>query len=204
MNSLFWSSYVVLWASVALESLLLFVLLRELGRVYLAETNSLSRDGIAVGHAVPNVTIGLRDSEDKLASLLTGTEQTVLLFASTACRLCRDAVTAIPTIKRRHPEAELALIVGGDDRGPFDVVTDVEVALIPKEVMHRKMRVRATPYAMVVTGGGVVTAKGIVNTDSDLEALLAKGAWQLASSNASSPERTQPVEGDDRRARIAT
>ena len=46
MSSPFWLSYSLLWILVLVESILIFALLREIGRLHLQNPESIVRDGL--------------------------------------------------------------------------------------------------------------------------------------------------------------
>ena len=70
MSYLFWMSYVVLWIVAVVLIIAVLLIIRQIGLVYLNTSDGISRSGLRIGSAVPDISIRTLEGEDiRLSSL---------------------------------------------------------------------------------------------------------------------------------------
>jgi hypothetical protein len=187
MSSTGWVvSYVVLWVLVVLESLLLFVLLREIGKVYLGQSSSLARDGIGVGEVVPDVELAGLAGNLRLHSVFERARRSIVLFVNPDCPWCPDAIQAVQAAVAREDDLSAAVLAPREQLRAYGDLRDVVVGGVDAEVLRKTMLVRATPYALITDAEGTVLTKGVINGETSLDALL-RPAEEIAASNGDEP-----------------
>jgi methylamine dehydrogenase accessory protein MauD len=168
-------SYVVLWGVVLFQGLVIFVLLRQMGLMYLGTAQGVARDGLAPGTKAPDFT--LSDLAGNLVSLADFRGRRLLLiFGSTTCGPCRALVPDLNAFARERASefATLFLIYGDTTSGRRFVD---ELGLETPHAVHMdadladKYKARVTPFAFVIDGEGVVRSKGLANNREHLEML---------------------------------
>lgn len=175
MSALFWTSYALLWLIVPTQSLLLFILLREVGRVYLGDPASFARDGVKLGRQLPALKAVTVEGEQRLSELASGGLPTALLCASLECRQCPDTVRALARLTELRPDLAGILVIGSGELGRYASETGFKVAAVAQDDFRKRLGVRATPFMMILDHQGAVIAKGVVNDLLDMERLLEEG-----------------------------
>jgi hypothetical protein len=169
--SVFWLSYALLWFLVVAESLLVFALLRELGRIYLSQPQSIARDGLTPGTMIPEILVEGRRKRAPLQAFLSA-PYTLLICALPDCPFCEDVIEKAQRWSRRRPNIGALVVISGSERGKYDAFETVEVALAaPNDVLY-ELRVRASPFLFVVGSDGEVLSKGLANSHRDIRGLL--------------------------------
>ena len=170
MSDALLASYVVLWVLVVAQSLFLFVLLRELGRVYLRDSASLHRDGVPIGQQMPNVAIEGPTGAARLRTVLRG-RPTIVVVASPSCSLCPPVIALAERWTRRVHGLGLLVLVNGETLDGYAHLADRVVRADSQDIATRLL-VRATPCVLVLDDAAVVRAKGIVNSNRHMSVLV--------------------------------
>lgn len=171
-GAFFMTTYVLLWVLVVAESVMLFVLLRQLGRVFLSQLPVSEREGVQVGRRLPDIPTGTPNGTRTLFSLVTTRSYTVVVLVSPGCPICREALEALREIMRELPWLGGAVLVDGAELDGYSHVGSWgDVALIAEKAA-RRLKTRVTPFAFVVGSQAQVMSKGVVNTTQDLHHLL--------------------------------
>ena len=169
-------SYVVLWGLVLFQGAVIFVLLRQLGLMYMGTAQGVSRDGLAAGERAPEFT--LPDPAGRPVSLAGFAGRPLLLvFGSTTCAPCRGLIPDLNAFAReRAAELQVLYLSRGeaDETRLFIEELDVRVpvAVHPDMALPDQYKARVTPFAFVIDGEGIVRAKGLSNNRDHLEGLL--------------------------------
>jgi hypothetical protein len=180
MSNTFWLSYGLLWALVVIQSLLLFALLREIGRIYIRQSDSVSRDGLSIGSVLPDIEVDAPRGRVSLPALLKE-PYTLLLCALPDCPYCIPVVQAAERWSRHRANIGTLILVSGSERGEYDEFEGVEVASGRPEDIRKQLRVRASPFVFVVGSDAEVLSKGLANNHRDIRQLLASaGAFEHA------------------------
>jgi hypothetical protein len=178
MDSLFWLSYGLLWVSVVGLGLLVFLLFREIGRIYLGQSSSFTRDGVDIGRQLPDLSVQTPTASAVLSDLTAGSAYATVLVTRNDCSFCTEAADAVDRAARRSPKLGGVILVDGTDFGPFGSYDDqggCNVGLL-REGDVGELKIRATPFALLVDGDLTVLAKGILNTDRDVSALVERAS----------------------------
>jgi hypothetical protein len=170
------ASYLALWTLVGIETIILVILLRHIGVVYLGTRDGISRDGLPIGSAIPDA-IGYRLDGREIHLRDLSHEWLVLVFASPGCEDCYGLLPELQTMKREFDGlVQLAFLFRGtveDARAiPSLLQSPIEVIAIGRAGVAEQFRVRVSPFVHVVGRGGTVLAKGAINGRHQLEHLL--------------------------------
>jgi len=198
-------SYIVLWGVVAFQAVVIFLILRQLGQMYLGTAQGVSRDGLAPGRKAPEFTVpDLAGGTISLAQF-HGTPL-LLVFGATNCNPCKSLMPDLNAfadeyrgqlnvlyLSRSEPDAARAFAAEFDVRVPVGVHPDTE---LPEQYLAR-----VTPFAFLIDGEGIVRAKGLANGREHLDMLLlmarrdSKDAVVPVVHNGASAEAAHATEG---------
>ncbi len=194
MSGAWLASYIALWAVVLFQGLLIFLLLRQMGVMYLGTAQGVARDGLPVGERAPEFTVAGLDGRP--VSLVDFRELPLLLvFGSPNCAPCRTLAPDLNVFARERQEELRVLFLSrgeADDARGFASKNDLQVpvATHPDDDLPSKYRARVTPFAFLIDGEGVIRAKGLANNREHLEMLL-----RMASDGAADEARRQGRNG---------
>jgi hypothetical protein len=189
MSPAFWLSYGVLWLLVVGGSLLTFALLREIGRLQLQNTQSIPRDGLAIGSDLPEIVVSWSGEQTALTSFLRR-RLTLVICALPNCSFCTDATNVARRWIEANPTSAGAVVLLNDTEvGSYgSLEPDIPVALVnPRDVLE-VLEVRVAPFVYLADDSGQIRAKGVLNTDADLAQLL-----RTADTGASSEQSESAV-----------
>jgi hypothetical protein len=173
MSPAFWLSYGLLWLLVVGGSLLTFALLREIGRLQLQNTQSIPRDGLAIGSDLPEIVVSWSGEQTALTSFLRH-QLTLVICALPNCSFCTDASNVARRWIEANPTSAGAVVLLNDTEvGSYgSLEPDIPVALVnPRDVLE-VLQVRVAPFVYLADEGGQIRAKGVLNTGADLAQLL--------------------------------
>jgi methylamine dehydrogenase accessory protein MauD len=175
MSGIWLASYIVLWGIVIFQGVAIFVLLRQLGIMYLGTAQGVARDGLAPSTKAPEFALSDLDGRpvtlaDRLGMPL------VMVFGSTTCGPCRQLMPDLQRFAadRRDALRVLFLCRGSAEearRFASELDVQVPVAVLPDEALAEQYKVRVTPFGFLIDAEGVVRAKGLTNNYSHLEML---------------------------------
>jgi methylamine dehydrogenase accessory protein MauD len=181
------ASYLVLWGLLAATLVVLLVVLRQLGLIYLrSRSGGLHLDeGPELGAIVtPWDEIDERTGAqfrfpDSVASL------SLLVFASPHCAICKDTLRGIRGATRGR-EVSVTVVSEGEpgENEELRALLDGGVRFVSSVRRQRMLGIETIPYGIVADDKGVVLAKHIVNNLEDLEDLLDRAASQPPSAVA--------------------
>lgn len=161
MSSAFTVSYVLLWVLVVGQSVLVFVLLRTLGQVLYASRYRPNDEGIPVGERLPELDFG------RFVARFN-----VLVLAQVDCEYCAGAVRAAEELSARSPAFGAQVVVATEELGRYRETTRLPVVGIARDRIGGTLKARVTPFVFVTDRTGTVLGKGVVNDNTQLEALL--------------------------------
>jgi methylamine dehydrogenase accessory protein MauD len=195
------ASYIALWIIVALQGVAIFLLLRQLGIMYLGTAQGVARDGIAPGTTAPDFALpvlagtgGRLDGSTASLAAFAG-RPLVLVFGSSNCTPCRSLVPELNEFAadQRDALSVLFLCRGSESEARAfaeQTAITVPVAAHPDEDLSDKYKARVTPFAFVIDGEGVVRSKGLANNRLHLDAL-----WEQARKHAAEESKTHGRNG---------
>lgn len=176
MSGIWLITYIVLWGIVLFQGLVIFVLMRQLGIIYLGTAQGVARDGIAAGQRAPD--FALPDLSGTVRTLADYHGRSLLLvFGSTSCAPCRGLVPDLNVFAKQHADDIDALFAirgtpNEAQRFVDDLGLQVPVGVFNDEELPEKYKARVTPFAFLIDGDAVVRAKGLSNNMSHLDMLL--------------------------------
>ena len=173
--SFFNLSYILLWVLVAFQSLVLVLVLRELGVLYLGRREAFERDGPDEGKPLPDLRAVTSDGSARTLADLPG-EYRALVFGARKCPLCGPAMEKFTRWSSRVDGLTSVLLIEGpvsaDDNAFAARVKDSEVWSLRQEEMFKTFGVRVSPFAVMVDARGTVVAKTLVNHHADIKRLV--------------------------------
>jgi len=169
-------TYIVLWGLVLFQGLVIFVLMRQLGIIYLGTAQGVARDGIAAGQRAPDFTLPDLSGVVRTLEGFRG-RSLLLVFGSTSCAPCRGLVPDLNVFAQTHAaELDALFAIRGtpneSQRFVDELGLQVPVGIFNDEELPEKYKTRVTPFAFIIDGEGVVRSKGLANNMSHLDMLL--------------------------------
>jgi methylamine dehydrogenase accessory protein MauD len=172
-----------LWAVVLFQGVVIFLLLRQLGLMYLGTAQGIARDGLAVGKRAPQFTaVGLSGDQITLQERLS--LPLLLIFGSPTCGPCKSLVPHLNEFAaERTGELHVLFLSRGsvDDARRFATEQAVHVPLAahPDDALPDRFQARVTPFGFVIGSDGTVLAKGLVNNREHLDMLVHMAGEEL-------------------------
>jgi methylamine dehydrogenase accessory protein MauD len=169
-------SYIVLWGIVFLQGAVIFLLLRQLGMMYLGTAQGVARDGLAPGTPAPEFAVQALDGATLTSAGLRGLPL-LLIFGSPTCGPCKALIPDLNVFAHEHQGALRVLFLSRSEAEPARAFVEennieVPVATVPDEALADKFKVRVTPFAHLIDAEGVVQAKGLANNRQHLDMLV--------------------------------
>ncbi len=188
MSGAWLASYIALWAVVAFQGVAIFLLLRQLGIMYLGTAQGVARDGIAPGTNAPDFELPALAGGSVSLEGFRGMP-VLLVFGSANCKPCRELAPDLNAFAADMRDALRVLFLchsKEDEARRFaeQAALEVPVAVQPDESLADKYKARVTPFAFVIDGEGVVRSKGLANNRAHLDAL-----WDQARKHAAEANR---------------
>src|SRR5689334_6683265 len=173
MEGIWLVSYIVLWLIVITLILLVLLLYRQLGIMYLGSAEGVSRDGLDKGKSAPDFSLTDQYGNAQRVSTLKG-KPAVLLFGSPHCSPCRILLPQLNEWSRAHPEVGVVWLNAASEEESLKFVSDTGAEIpvapyTPQENLMDKYRVRVTPFMFFLDENGVIRAKGLVNTKAGVD-----------------------------------
>jgi methylamine dehydrogenase accessory protein MauD len=176
MSGPFYVSYVFLWLLVLLQTVVLIIIVRQLGLIHLRlgpQGAGALPEGPEVNAPAPEFR-GIDVLGRGTASPWLDGRRSLLVFMSLGCSEC---VSLVPSLRalRRSEGKDPEIIVFSNEQGERNVDYAQKSrcpVVIAKEIFD-DYSVESTPYAIAVDQHGIVRAKGVVNHVEHLESLLA-------------------------------
>ncbi len=171
MDGIWLVSFIALWIIVILEGVLILLLYRQLGILYLGSASGVSRDGLPVGTPAPDFTLADLDGRQHSLAGLRG-QNVLLLFGSAHCDPCRRLLPGLEEFAARNGrDFQVLWLNQGSpaDALSFRSETGADLPMLPyRDGVNDAYRVRVTPFIYMIDAAGVVKAKGLVNTKAQL------------------------------------
>ena len=173
-------STVLLWIAVVLLSGVLYALVRQLGVLHerIAPAGALVlRQGPNVGEPAPvEHAVDLEGRAQAVGGATSDGHSTLLFFLSPTCPVCKVLLPALRSISRSEGLWLHVLLVGD---GPLEehksFVREARLErfdYLVSPTLGVRYQVGKLPYAVLIDAGGLVRAKGLVNTREHLESLF--------------------------------
>jgi methylamine dehydrogenase accessory protein MauD len=185
-------SNILLWVLLGALAVAVLALTRQIGVLHerLAPAGALTlAGGIKAGELAPPLALTTLDGKRlELASFAAVGRGVLLFFVSPTCPLCK---ALLPVVKRIADEErgwlDLVLVSDGSTRAEHEAyVAQRRLQGIPYVVSKElgiAFQVGKLPYAALLDEGGVLVAKGLVNSREHVESLLEAKRLGVASIN---------------------
>jgi methylamine dehydrogenase accessory protein MauD len=188
-------SYIVLWGIVFVQGAVIFLLLRQLGMMYLGTAQGVARDGLAPGTPAPDFAVQALDGRGLSLADFRGLPLFVI-FGSPTCGPCKALIPDLNVFAQEYASDLRVLFLSRGELEPAqrfaeENAIEVPVAVHPDESLPDKFKVRVTPFAHVIDAEGIVQAKGLANNRQHLDMLLS--AAKLGESTNGAKARREPV-----------
>jgi hypothetical protein len=169
----------LLWILVAFLTVLVVLVYRQFGLIYIGSRARLALTGLAVGVKAPQIArlrMAGRPLEWDWNARAPG-RGTLAIFGQPACTLCAELTPQLNGFADKWAELLDLLFV---ERGPLSAGpthdpsnrTQWMYAEDPEGELHAAFDIEVTPYAFVIDSSRRVLAKGIVNDVRGLEGVL--------------------------------
>lgn len=196
------ASYIALWAVVLFQGAVIFLLLRQLGVMYLGTAQGVARDGLPVGAKAPDFTVESMEGRSVSLADFRGLPL-LLVFGSPNCRPCRQLVPDLNVFASEQREALSVLFLSRGEpeetrRFASEVDIQVPMASHPDESLPEAFKARVTPFAFLLDGEGVVQAKGLANNRSHLDMLLRSAAGERGETSRNGAAADEALATDER------
>ena len=171
-------SHTLLWLLVTVLAVTVFALARQIGVLNerIAPAGALTpTSGPKIGEMTEIVNVENLEGEH----LQVGGDQvhntTLILFVSPTCPVCKSLVPIAESVAN-HDNLTLLFASDGDTRDRHQKYV-VDLALEPtnyilSQPLGIQYGVSKLPFAVLIGSGGILAAKGLVNTREHLESLL--------------------------------
>ncbi|MGI8589311.1 MAG: TlpA family protein disulfide reductase [Chloroflexia bacterium] len=173
MEGIWLVSYIILWLLVLGLGVLVFLLYRQLGILYLGSAEGVSRDGLAVGTAAPDFSLGDQYGNTQRLSDYRG-KPTFLVFGSPSCTPCRVLLPQMDDWAAAHPEVGVLWLNAANPDESTKYASDMGatlpvVAHTPDQKLPERYHVRVTPFSFLLDQDGIIRTKGLVNSKAGLD-----------------------------------
>jgi hypothetical protein len=185
----------LLWFLFALLTVMVVLLYRQFGLIYIGSRARVALAGLGVGKSAPqNPELEIAQQKTVWDWTAVGEGRaTMAIFAVPGCDLCARLVAEINGFAEHWGELVDVLFI---ERGPLpsgpshDTIARTQwlYAIDREGALHEAFDVEASPHAFVVGQDSRVLAKGIVNTRRDLEGVL-----RIALTDDDAAIRSQPL-----------
>src|SRR5437763_1609469 len=154
MEGIWLISYIVLWLFVIALGVLVLLLYRQLGIMYLGTAEGVSRDGLDKGTRAPD--FNLTDQYDHPQQLISYRGQSVLLlFGSPHCSPCRILLPQLHEWARQHRDVNVVWLNSASPEESRRFVSETGATL------------PVAPYTP--DDNRIIRAKGLVNSKGGLD-----------------------------------
>jgi len=173
-------SNIALWAVVLSLSLVVLALLRQIGvlheRIAPAGALMLNR-GLTIGERAPMIdAVDLEGQELRVGAPRSDGRSTLLVFISPTCPVCKTLLPVLKSGRRDEKEwLEVILASDGDREEHRQFAADHGLGGLPYVVsapLGIAYQVSRLPFAALLDAGGVLRARGLVNSREHLESLF--------------------------------
>jgi methylamine dehydrogenase accessory protein MauD len=171
-------SVVLLWLAVLVLGVMLWALSRQVGVLFerVAPMGALVTDaGPAVGE--PSPSFQLRGIQSESVAIGGPSERaTLVFFLSPTCPVCKKLLPVLKAMQRDERRGVSVVLASDGERAEhLRFVTEQGLTDLPYVLsteLGMGYRVSRLPYAVLLDRGGMVAAKGLVNSREQLDSLL--------------------------------
>jgi methylamine dehydrogenase accessory protein MauD len=172
------ASYLVLWALLAATIVVLLVVLRQLGLMYLRSSSGLRLDeGPEPGTVVQPFDEVDELTDDRFRIPDPESPVTLLLFASPLCAICKDVLQGLAAVVNHYDVSPVVISEGtAEENDGLRRMVGSKGRFVTSVARQRQLAIETIPYGVAVRQDGLVLARRIVNHLDDVETLLEDAA----------------------------
>ncbi len=182
-------SLLLLWILVAILSVVLFVLVRQVGVLHerIAPAGALMlNQKLRPGDAAPRVEVrDLNGERQRLGGDAEAPKSCLLYFLSPDCPICKSLLSVVKSIASRESSwLEVVLASDGADLDHRGLVGQHHLETfryVLSETLGRSYGIAKLPYAVLIDESGRIVSFGIVNSREHLESLFESKERKVAS-----------------------
>ncbi len=193
MSGAWLASYIALWAVVLFQGFAIFLLLRQLGQMYLGTAQGVARDGLSAGERAPDFTVADLEGRPVSRADFLGLPL-LLVFGSPHCNPCRTLIPDLNVFaEERQEELRVLFLSRGDADEARQLVSEtgmrVPIAIHPDENLPEQYKTRVSPFAFLIDSEGIVQAKGLANNRDHLTMLMDMSREKAHSHNGAAAQK---------------
>jgi hypothetical protein len=182
------------WALLLALGLLVFIMYRQLGRIYNATspTSAASGLGPAVGTRAASFEYTRVSDDTRQYFTPEGTQPSLVAFVDPTCPACEQLVSNLNTAANSGELDELRVLLLTSDPPAYLQISDtfrstrMEIGRPASRAAHDQYKASATPLLVVIDVHGVVRAAGSARHLSDVRSFIGKA-------NAPTPRVPAPI-----------
>lgn len=173
-------SNIVLWVIVIALLIVVLALTRQLGVLHerIAPVGALMLGkGLTIGEQAPMVDVtDLEGHGLRIGAPRSDSRSTLVLFVSPTCPICKTLLPAVRSSRKDERDwLDIVLASDGDVAGHRELVQSQGLAAVPyvlSSTLGISYQVSRLPFAVLIDSGGIVRARGLVNSREQLESLF--------------------------------
>lgn len=178
MSTVWIISMSLLWLAVIVLAILVLLLYRQFGLAYMSGRARAAMQGLDLGARARPVALTVLDGSAYEIDWSAGVHDgaTVLVFAQPSCPICGELATDAAGLPPSWSASRFVWVDGTITGRPPRAVDGAPgwiVGTAEGDAVHQAWDISGAPFAYVVGASGRIEAKGVVNTASDIERLLA-------------------------------
>jgi methylamine dehydrogenase accessory protein MauD len=180
MTAAGWIAIGVLWVVVVCLALVVLALARQIGvlheRVQPVGALKLAQ-ALNAGQAAPAIDVtDMSGTPRRIGGAHPQGHDTLVVFVSPTCPVCKSLLPSLRAIRRRErPPVEVVLASDGSRLEHADFIAAEglgEFIYVLSEPLGLAYGAGRLPYAVLLDGGGIVRASGLVNSREHLDSLF--------------------------------
>lgn len=173
MPDIFEVSYLILWLVVLIISFSVIVMFKS--AITTRSTLYEQQEGLPEGVEFP---LGERIPIDGRRINLTGHGKigTLVFLTSTQCLACKKLYSAINEVQKRMNLYQYLFLMSGSEEEVNMVIKEYELQVpIIRVDNFKDLKTPFVPFGYYVSENGLIMAKGIINNESHIQALVSHG-----------------------------
>ncbi|HZF25879.1 MAG TPA: hypothetical protein VEZ88_06420 [Steroidobacteraceae bacterium] len=175
-----WVAIALLWVVVVCLALVILALARQIGVLHerLPQVGALKlAQALNAGQPAPIVDIvDMSGTPRQIGGAHPQGRDTLVVFVSPTCPVCKSLLPSLRSIRRRErPAVEVVLASDGSRLEHADFIEKEglqEFTYVLSEPLGLAYGAGRLPYAVLMDGGGIVRASGLVNSREHLDSLF--------------------------------
>ena len=179
MTAAGWVAIAMLWVVVIVLAVAVLALARQIGVLHerLQPVGALKLShGLKVGESAPEIAVkDLNGRELRFGHAHPAGLDTLVVFVSPTCPVCKSLLPALRSIRRREKRVEVVLASDGTRLEHNDFIAAESLEEFPyvlSEALGVAFSAGRLPHAVLIDGGGIVRASGLVNSREHLDSLF--------------------------------